>query len=106
MKSIKGPDYKRIFIDMLHLKFPEKKEELNKLLNKDTLSEIDILLLNRKIFGTKANNNGQKHKAYSKMAIDEILNYQKKNNLTNTQVANHFRLSRNTVAKWKRFVTN
>jgi hypothetical protein len=31
-----------------------------------------------------------------------MLDYQKKNKLTNSQLAKHFKLSRNTVTKWKR----
>lgn len=41
------------------------------------------------------------HRAYSKEAIYKILEYQKKNCLNNTQLAKHFKLSRNTVTKWK-----
>ncbi|HUH25918.1 MAG TPA: helix-turn-helix domain-containing protein [Flavobacterium sp.] len=44
----------------------------------------------------------QKYRSYDKATIIEILNYQKKNGLNNTQLANHFKLSRNTVAKWER----
>lgn len=43
----------------------------------------------------------QKYRSYDKATIIEILNYQKKNSLNNTQLSNHFKLSRNTVTKWK-----
>ena len=64
-----------------------------------------VLKALKKIFGignreTQAEN--QKHRSYSKSDILKILDYQKKNNLNNSQLANHFSLSRNTVAKWKR----
>lgn len=43
----------------------------------------------------------QQHRSYDKKAVMEILEYQKKNRLNNTQVAEHFKMSRNTIAKWK-----
>ncbi|MGC4128511.1 MAG: helix-turn-helix domain-containing protein [Bergeyella sp.] len=99
------PDYKNIYTDILHRKYPEKKKECLPLIReKKTLSVLDIIELNRKIFGTshetfEAN---QKHRSYSKADIMQILDYQKKNNLNNIQLARHFKLSRNTVTKWKK----
>jgi len=44
----------------------------------------------------------QKLKSYDKNTILQILDYQKKHHLNNTELALHFKLSRNTVAKWKK----
>ena len=99
------PDYKTIYADILHKKHHEKKAECFPLLEKENLSVLDIIELNKKIFGiadkeTQAEN--QKHRSYSKSDILSILDYQKKHKLNNIQLARHFGLSRNTVAKWKK----
>jgi hypothetical protein len=99
------PDYKRIYSDILIKRFPEKKASCKKILEKNFLSVLDIIRLNETIFG-KANlaDNifNQRHRSYQKSSIMDILKYQKDNNLNNTQLALHFKLSRNTVAKWKK----
>jgi hypothetical protein len=98
------PDYKRIYSDLIAEKFPNR-EECKIILSKERLSELDVITLNSILF--KDNNKdtilfNQKHRSYSQDTILEILQYQKKNKLNNIQVAKHFRLSRNTVAKWKK----
>ncbi|RQO39618.1 transposase [Chryseobacterium sp. KBW03] len=98
-------NYRQIFMDILDAKYPEKKAECLSLLKNENLSAIDIIKLNHKIFGkadkeTEAFN--QKHRSYSKSAILKILDYQKKNNLNNLQLASYYKLSRNTITKWKK----
>lgn len=100
-----SPDYHRIYNDIINKKHPDRKEECKFLLDKRELSVLDIIELNRKIFGladqgTEAFN--QSHRSYNKSSILKILNYQEKNKLNNMQLARHFKLSRNTVARWKR----
>ena len=99
------PDYKFIYCDILDKKFPLKKEICKLLLEKQHLSTIDIIELNKKIFGTSYKENeykNQKLRSYNKSDILKILDHQKKYRLNNSQLANHFNLSRNTVAKWKK----
>ncbi|CAA7196683.1 helix-turn-helix domain-containing protein [Chryseobacterium potabilaquae] len=101
---IKIVDYKRIFFDILDKKHPEKKEICQELLSKKNLSVLDIIELNKKIFGvpdadTAAFNQG--HRAYTRSSILQILDYQKKYRLNNSQVARHFKTSRHTIRKWK-----
>ena len=99
-----GPDYKRIYSDILNKKFPDKICNCKKLMEKKSLSVLDILELNEKIFGASDKETeifNQKHRAYKEDSIREILNYQIKNKYNNTELARHFKLSRNTVAKWK-----
>lgn len=100
-----GINYKQIFSDILNIKYPQKKEECLLLLQKEKLSVIDVIKINKVIFGLpdkeKAKFN-QTHRSYNRSAILQILDYQKKNKLNNSQLANHFNLSRNTVAKWKK----
>lgn len=84
---------------------PPKRENLSINLRKKELLVLDIIKLNQLIF---ENNNketevfNQRHRSYSRSDIFQILDYQKKYKYNNTQLANHFKLSRNTVAKWKK----
>lgn len=105
MKTPTQPNYKRIYTDLIQKKHPEKEIVCQSILRKEKLSVLDIIKVNQIIFGnsskeTEADN--QKHRSYNQSTIVEILKYQKKNNLNNSQLALHFKLSRNTVAKWKR----
>ena len=95
------PDFKLIYSDILDKQYPEKIAECERLLAKKHLSVIDILELNRRIFG-ESQKPSQKYRSYNKSDILHILDYQKKNNLNNIQLARHFGLSRNSVARWKK----
>jgi hypothetical protein len=108
MESLQ-PDYRRIYTDIISRKYPHKEEKCKTLLNKKDLSFLDIIKLNSLIFETKTKETkifNQRHRSYDKFTILEILGYQKKNKFNNTQLANHFKLSRNSIAKWKLFFTN
>ncbi|MFN1218169.1 helix-turn-helix domain-containing protein [Chryseobacterium kwangjuense] len=99
------PNYKKIYEDILRLKRPEKTEECKSILSKARITAKDILMINNIIFpenDRKIVSLNHKHRSYALSDILEILNFQKKNKLNNTQVANHFRLSRNSIAKWKK----
>lgn len=99
------PDYKLIYSDIIKNKYPDKKRESNYILKITRWSALDIIKINNMIFGgqdyaLKQNNN--KHRSYSKSDILEILQYQKKHKLSNSKLASHFNLSRNSIAKWKK----
>ena len=97
------PDYKRIFSDILETRYPENKVLCLPILSKEELSQLDVIELNRIIFWKK--NKGvfkQIHKSYDRSSIIKMLVYQKEFKLSNRQLAQHFQLSRNTVAKWKK----
>lgn len=99
------PDYKKIYTQILEKKFPNKKEEFIKTLQKEEFSSLDIIKINQKIFGTSSKETkqfNQMHRSYNEKAIIEILTYQKRNNFKNSQIADHFKISRNTIAKWKK----
>ncbi|MGG5207655.1 helix-turn-helix domain-containing protein [Chryseobacterium sp. MIQD13] len=103
MKNI--PDYKRIYTDLVNERYPEKKEALKMILSKKDFSILDVIacsniLTNREDKSTFIFN--QKHRCFDEQSIYEILDYQKKTGYNNTQVAQHFKLSRNTIAKWKK----
>lgn len=97
-------NYKQIYKDILAEKFPTKSTEILPLLEKKQLTTIDIIAINDKIFGKNSPNMrvNQKYRCYKEQDIIKILDYQKANNLNNTQLALHFKLSRNTIIKWKK----
>ncbi|MCD1117580.1 helix-turn-helix domain-containing protein [Chryseobacterium turcicum] len=100
-----GPDYKRIYLDILENKFPDKKALCSSVLAKHTWTAQDILEINDRIFNSvnySSKKNNMLHRSYRKVDILKILDYQKMHRLNNTQLAVHFRLSRNTVGKWKK----
>ncbi|MET3036822.1 helix-turn-helix domain-containing protein [Chryseobacterium sp. NRRL B-14859] len=102
MKNIKGPDYKRIYSDMIRKKLPQKEGVCRKILTKERLDILDVINLNKILFGHHSCN--QKYKAYNEKAIKKILTYQRKHNLNNIQLARKFSLSRNTITKWKKTI--
>ncbi|WP_300687935.1 helix-turn-helix domain-containing protein [Chryseobacterium sp.] len=105
MEKYSQPNYHRIYSDIIIRSFPHKKEECEKLLRKKYLSVIDILELNKKIFGAKAketSKQNQKHRSYNKSDIIQILDYQKTHKMNNSQVAKHFGLSKNSMTKWRK----
>ncbi|MGV0924080.1 helix-turn-helix domain-containing protein [Empedobacter tilapiae] len=98
-------NYKTLYTDIINDLYPDKLLQCQEILNKQDLNILDILELNKLIFQEEYKNNievNQKFRSYSKQDILLILDYQKKHNLNNSQLANHFNLSRNTVAKWKK----
>lgn len=103
------PNYKRIYNDIIARDHPHKQDQCKTILKKADLSMLDVIKLNNIIFGIKDKETlvfNQMHRSYDKSTILEILDYQDKNNLNNTQLANHFKLSRNTVTKWKKHFSN
>ncbi|EJL68543.1 hypothetical protein [Chryseobacterium populi] len=103
--EIVKPDYKKIYEDILKLKHPDKIKDCKSLLSKSKLSAKDVVRINDIIFSKSDKMTlflNQRHRSYDKSAILEILDYQKKYKLNNSQLANHFRLSRNSITKWKK----
>lgn len=101
------PDYHKIFTDMIEEACPGKLSDYTDILGKESLSVQDVITLNARINRTAdraIHTANQKHKAYSISDIREILNYGQKHKLNNTQLAAHFKMSRNTVGKWKKMM--
>ncbi|PWN60062.1 transposase [Chryseobacterium oncorhynchi] len=100
------PDYKRIYKDILLVKFPEKIQDCETFMNKSQLSFLDVINLNKLIFGEDSSKSfdkfNQRHRSYDKSTILQILEFQKRKRLSNIQLAIHFKLSRNTIAGWKK----
>ncbi|MGC5746433.1 helix-turn-helix domain-containing protein [Chryseobacterium sp. NFX27] len=99
------PDYHRIYNDIIEKRHPEKRDICHFLLKKKKLSFLDVIKLNTLIFGensAEGNNINQKYRSYNETIIQEILEFQSKNKLNNTQLGNYYKLSRNTIAKWRK----
>lgn len=106
MKKPESPDYIRIYSDLISKKHPDKTLPCERFLKKKKLTVLEVIKLNELIFENKtekeSSSSNQKFRSYNKSAILEILNFQSKHNMNNSQLAIHFNLSRNTVAKWKK----
>lgn len=99
------PDYHKIYLDIIKLKYPEKEKYCQPILALKNLSALDIIELNRIICSNTIKENvvfNQRHRSYDRPAILRILDYQKKNKLNNIQLANKLNISRNTISKWKK----
>ena len=99
------PDYKRIYTDLINEKYPEKKEIFKDILSKTKLSQFDVINSNRMLVDREDKSTfifNQKLHSFDPKSILEILDYQKKNKCNNTELARHFKLSRNTIARWKK----
>lgn len=94
------PNYKKIYNDYILKNIPEKLSEFDFFFQKEDISSLDVIKINKIIFG---NGGGSiKNRSYDKTDILFILNHQKDKNLNNSQLAAHFNLSRNTVARWRK----
>lgn len=96
------PDYITIYKDLVQLKFPEKIKDLEHFFQKEKLSAMEVIKINYILFGTSKEANNSRFNSYNKDDIMHILDYQKKYKLNNSQVAIHFKMSRNTISKWKK----
>lgn len=102
------PNYKKIYYDIIVKKYLDKISLLDSFLKKEKLTELDVIEINQKLFGSnnKENRNlNGKYQSYNLQSISKILEFQRKNNLNNSQLAKHFKISRNSVAKWKKIPT-
>lgn len=98
-----GPNYQKIFQDIIAYDFPDVKKECKSILTKAKLTSRDVIALNQTIFKSKTKNHveSSKYRSYDLQSISEILDYQRKNELNDTQLAAHFSVSRNTIRRWK-----
>lgn len=97
------PNFHKIYSDLISRKYPENKEAYEILMNKEVLTNIDVINIDRIITGSMEKENvvfNQQHRSYDLNTIEYILSYQKVHRINNSKLAEHFNLSRNTVAKW------
>jgi|SRR5690606_22880797 DNA-binding transcriptional regulator YiaG len=105
MEKKTTPNYKKIYTDLVEMKYPHKRDECAFFLKKKYLEVMDVIHLNDLLFRKKNKERQEidkKQRSYDESTIFRILNYQKKHQLNNSELANHFKISRNTVAKWKK----
>ncbi len=103
-KVLDTPDYRRIYTEIIERYHPDTRKSCEEYLRKEVWTSMDVMTVNHLIYGTPQKEDlqfNQSHRSYDEATIMEILEYQKKNGLNNVQLANTFKLSRNTVAKWK-----
>lgn len=103
-KSVNTPDYRKIYTEIIDRYHPHTRIHCEEYLSKETWTSMDVMTVNELIYGTSKKESlqfNQSHRSYDKATILKILEYQKKHELNNVQLANTFKLSRNTVAKWK-----
>lgn len=106
IQKIVRPNYIKIFQEILDKKYPHKKNDCQKILSKKQLTSLDIIELNKIIFGTRPDALNRFHRSYDSSSIFKILEYQKAHNLSNVKLAQHFKLSKNTISQWKkRFIS-
>jgi DNA-binding helix-hairpin-helix protein with protein kinase domain len=101
----RSPDYKKIYTDIILRKHPEKYNLCSPLLQKKNLSVLDIIKLNALVFSfedQKTTLFTRKQRSYDESSILEILEYQNRNAYSNTKIGKQFKISRNTIAKWKK----
>ncbi|GEN74051.1 helix-turn-helix domain-containing protein [Chryseobacterium lathyri] len=105
-RKLEQPNFKKIYKDLISKKHPDKLLKCEIILSKEIICALDIIRLEHIIFGQLRKEDlifNQKHKSYDKETINEILSYQEKYKLNNTQIASYFKLSRNTISKWKKY---
>ena len=96
------PNYHKIFEDALsEVEDANKIILVKKILQNSNLSHFEILYLSEYIFGKSDNN---KHKSYNLETIKNIIEYQKINNLSNFEISKIFKISRNSLTKWKKML--
>ena len=101
--QLKSPNYKRIYQDIVSKKFPEKQSEMAAFFNnRRNLSNFDVININEKLFGSSQENFNSKLRVYTMEDIKEMLVQQKKYGFNNTEAALYFKVSRNSIMKWKK----
>ena len=96
-----GPDYAKIFRDMAAKRNIDTTAALPQ---KKSYSSIDVININEKLFAKQTKESfafNQKHRAYDKKTIELLLTYQHRHELSNSEMARLFKLSRNTLSRWK-----
>jgi len=99
------PNYQKLYKEITERFHKEKNNLVTMYLEKEEWTSLDVITVNDLLFNRKRNEElefNAKCKSYDELSINKILNYQKQYRLNNTQLANHFKLSRNTVAGWKK----
>jgi len=111
---MKKVNYVSLYTDFINdnnsLQDKTKKSLLKQIKNQKELSVKKIIEINsiikNEISSNKTNKRAQQLKAYDYDFVQQTLDYQKENNLSNNTISTQFKLSRNTIAKWKKHFGN
>ncbi|SEW49264.1 hypothetical protein SAMN05421841_4074 [Chryseobacterium wanjuense] len=99
------PNYKKIYLDMLKQDQPEKLQDpkIQSLLKNLKTTE-DVLNFNELVFkqSKESLRNNQKLKTYDKKTMLKLLQYQKKHGFSTSFMSKKYKISRTTLAKWKK----
>ncbi|WP_267404071.1 MULTISPECIES: helix-turn-helix domain-containing protein [unclassified Chryseobacterium] len=99
------PNYTKIYHDMLKLEYPDKLKDpkIKELLKKLNTTE-DVLNFNEKIFtqSKESQRDNQKLKTYDKKTMLKLLEYQHKHGFSTSYMSKKYKISRTTIAKWKK----
>ncbi|ASK31957.1 hypothetical protein CEY12_18435 [Chryseobacterium sp. T16E-39] len=99
------PNYSKIYHDMLRLEHPDKLEEpkIRELLKRLNTSD-DVLKFNERLFeqSKESSKNNQKLKTYDKKTMLKLLQYQRKHGFSTSYMSKKYKISRTTIAKWKK----
>lgn len=99
------PNYAKIYQDMLKQDQPDKlKEPKVQALLKNLKTTEDVLNFNELIFkqSKESLRNNQKLKTYDKKTMLKLLQYQKKHGFSTSFMSKKYKISRTTLAKWKK----
>ncbi|MBB4805551.1 hypothetical protein HNP38_000823 [Chryseobacterium defluvii] len=94
---MKIPNYQKIYEDLLRSKGLEGTKEVPRFEKSTDIIRFDNLISDKNNEGADKEN--QRFRAYDEESVLEILTYQKKYRLNNSELARIFRLSRNTIAR-------
>lgn len=99
------PNYFKIYQDMLKQEQPEKLQDpkIQSLLKNLKTTE-DVLNFNELVFkqSKESLRNNQKLKTYDKKTMLKLLQYQKKHGFSTSFMSKKYKISRTTLAKWKK----
>jgi response regulator of citrate/malate metabolism len=103
------PNYSKIYHDLLQAEHPEKlKDTKVKELLKNLNTSDEVIKFNEKLFkqSKESQENNQKLRTYDKATMLKILAYQKQHGFSSNYISKQYKISRTTIAKWKKICEN
>lgn len=105
---IHKPDFGKIFQEIAEKKNLPKAEQ-DRIAEQKEWGSLEVIKTNEELFVKRNKENlkfNQQHKAYDKSSIRKLLDYQKRNQLNNSEMTRMFKLNRITLGKWQRCFAN
>jgi DNA-binding XRE family transcriptional regulator len=100
------PNYKEIFKDMIAKKISKEGVSIDSFEFDKLKGSLDLIDIQDKILDTNSANCSKKDnkrlRTYNQKDIVKILKYKQKNNLSTSEVARKFNISRPTIFNWER----